>query len=355
MIKKVIIGLFWSMILLVYHGFQWLIFPMRFLSLQVYNRMDNFLLFVLSGLIVWWCQVVIGLKIVFHDDEKFNDFEMHDNQLVISNHVSYTDWFSMFFVSYHCKSGKSNGLLRWIVKASVFKLPILGWCMKLRNFIGLERKASVDLSNLDSGIKLYFQKRLPTWLTIYPEGTFLDGTGNYLKVVESSNEVCKKSSTAPPMTHVLAPRYKGLYTIINSIDKCHAHRTHDKEDKYKFQNLLNLTMTFSGNGYDTAKSLALPLRKIPGGLDLLTGDGPKEIHIHRQLIQLDTIPRRNEDEFKTWLFEKWQEKNQLLINFEKQHNFTGKISHPIMQIWSWQIFVFTGILLTTSLFISKCI
>ena len=113
------------------------------------------------------------------------------------------------------------------------------------------------------------------------------------------------------------------------------------------QHLLNLTMTFVGNGYDTAKDLSLPAksRKIPGCLDLLIRDGPKELHIHRQLISLAQIPK-TEDEFKKWIFEKWYEKNQLLINFEKDRKFgTSKITStmPSVKTWSWQAVVFITI------------
>ena len=70
-----------------------------------------------------------------------------------------------------------------------------------------------------------------------------------------------------PLQYTLMPRWKGLSTILSSI--------HDQfSRKGRTTTIKDLTVAFTGRGWDSALPLTRKDRKLPTPFDLLTGNGP---------------------------------------------------------------------------------
>lgn len=321
LLNVIIVGQF-VMITIWYHLGQLCLLPLKSLPLlsllplvpqgsgnRIYSRVEDHLSYRFTSLVTWWCECVMGLRVSI---TKNVGREIRDQTIVLANHVAYADWFAMFFLGFY--AGRKNGQLRWIVKEDVLRLPILGWCMRCRDFIGIKRNFKDDFSALKHGILRYLKHKLNFWLVIYPEGTFVDGTGNHDKIVREAQEFCDREHI-PQMTHVLVPRYKGFDTISKTLEEQKA----DVTDRP----VLNVTIAFRGKGSnsnenDPSFDSTLPLirkdRHLPNPIHLLTGTGPKELHIHCE------VAKRDGRETKKWLYDIWQSKDKLLREFE----VTGK-------------------------------
>ncbi|KAL7424006.1 hypothetical protein Q5752_001591 [Cryptotrichosporon argae] len=119
-----------------------------------------------------------------------------DRLVVMANHQAYTDWMVLWILA--CYAGHARGIVI-LLKASLKRVPIVGWGMQFFNFIFLHRSWSADRANLtraltdlgraaksdnerrarsggrdragEASALLGKQPRSPLWLVIFPEGT----------------------------------------------------------------------------------------------------------------------------------------------------------------------------------------
>lgn len=226
-----------------------------------YARAGNFAFYIFTSLAIWWCERVMNVKVVItaEDVKVLRDAVGSDVsgklQLIVANHIAYADWFAMFFLSFHL--GGYNGLLRWIVKEGALKIPIAGWLMRLRNFIGLKRSFKDDFKPLQKGIEFYLKNSIDTWLTIYPEGTFVDGTAGCEEKIEQAKKFCNDKGI-DEYKYSLVPRWRGLSTIIDTL------QSNAVTGQVK---VLDLTMAFVGRGCNSTSHCLLSNAKY---LDHLT-------------------------------------------------------------------------------------
>ena len=84
----------------------------------------------------------------------------HGPAVIVANHQSLGDILVLF------------GLFRpykWVSKASVFKVPFLGWNMKLNGYVGLVRGDKDSIQKMMAECKVWLEKGVPVLL--FPEGT----------------------------------------------------------------------------------------------------------------------------------------------------------------------------------------
>src|SRR6185437_9428296 len=84
----------------------------------------------------------------------------HGPAVIVANHQSLGDILVLF------------GLFRpykWVSKASVFKVPFLGWNMKLNGYVGLVRGDKDSIARMMAECKAWLEKGVPVLL--FPEGT----------------------------------------------------------------------------------------------------------------------------------------------------------------------------------------
>lgn len=80
--------------------------------------------------------------------------------LLVSNHQSFMDMPLQTMLP--CK-------MKWISKKSLFKIPIMGWSMKLCGHISIDRKKRTSIKSLEHQMMPVMEQNIP--IMIFPEGT----------------------------------------------------------------------------------------------------------------------------------------------------------------------------------------
>ncbi|OWB75003.1 hypothetical protein B5S31_g4847 [[Candida] boidinii] len=250
--------------------------------------------------------------------EKLLISNLDSKAIIMANHQIYSDWLFLWWIAY-LNNCADNFYI--IMKDSLKKIPILGYGMENYNFIFLSRKwendqkimteqlNKINETNLNKDIKEDLKKN---WLLIFPEGTNMSDNRK-----EISDNFIKKNNYKL-LNQVLLPRVRGLYLSICTLSKTSNF-------------LYDFTIGYSGHkNYEFAQDI-FTLNNI-----YLFGKGPKEVHMHIRSFDIKKIPgiisidnesisedelNKNMNLFQDWLFERWQEKDQLLIDFYKNSKF----------------------------------
>lgn len=88
--------------------------------------------------------------------------------LLIANHRTEVDWMYLWDLAF--RKG-SLGCIKYVLKSSLMKLPILGWGFHVLEFISVERKWEIDESTMRQRLSTFTDPRDPLWLAVFPEGT----------------------------------------------------------------------------------------------------------------------------------------------------------------------------------------
>ena len=109
----------------------------------------------------WWSDAVIGLNPFW--DVKTSGLENIDHKrtyVVISNHQSMAD----IAVLYQTKMQ-----FKWVAKASLFKVPFIGWCLGLIKHIKLTRGDFASIKEIYRQASQWLRKDMS--VLFFPEGT----------------------------------------------------------------------------------------------------------------------------------------------------------------------------------------
>ena len=109
----------------------------------------------------WWSDAVIGLNPYF--DLKVSGLEHIDPKktyVIIANHQSLAD----IAVLYQTKMQ-----FKWVAKASLFKIPFIGWCLGLIKHIKLTRGDFTSIKKIYRQAGLWLEKDMS--VLFFPEGT----------------------------------------------------------------------------------------------------------------------------------------------------------------------------------------
>lgn len=109
----------------------------------------------------WWASSMIGLNPFWKIDVSgLENIDHKETYVVVANHQSLADIIVLY---------KAKMQFKWVAKDDLFKLPLVGWCLKLIKHIRLERG---DFSSIK---KIY--REAAEWLRsgmsvlFFPEGT----------------------------------------------------------------------------------------------------------------------------------------------------------------------------------------
>lgn len=89
-----------------------------------------------------------------------HNFKSGETYVIVSNHQSQLDILLGFLLFKHFK---------WVSKASMFKMPFVGWNMSLNRYIKLERGSTSGIKKMMKSCKKSLNKGNSVWL--FPEGT----------------------------------------------------------------------------------------------------------------------------------------------------------------------------------------
>jgi len=224
------------------------------------------------------------------------------HQILMSNHLIYTDWIYIWFVYWFFD--KSHTLVFFL--ANKFKyIPILGIGMQFFNFVFLQRNWSKDHKILHDAFN-FFKKNSnqDASFIIFPEGTVLcDSTLEVCqKYANKENEQDKTEKRKIKVNkNTLIPKSRGLYTIL--------------QEMFYIDTLIDFTIHYHpfSSGVNKYPYDLYPLDKI-----LFEDKGPEKIDIVVKSYHRSDVPGINSQEprddsidynnFNNWLLDNFTEK-----------------------------------------------
>jgi 1-acyl-sn-glycerol-3-phosphate acyltransferase len=109
----------------------------------------------------WWSDAVIGLNPYWN--LKVSGLEQIDHQktyVIIANHQSLADIVALY---------QTKMQFKWVAKASLFKVPFIGWCLSLIKHIKLTRGDFSSVKEIYHQASRWLQKDMS--VLFFPEGT----------------------------------------------------------------------------------------------------------------------------------------------------------------------------------------
>lgn len=231
---------------------------------------------------------------------------VQDKVLLLCNHRTRIDW--LFFMVLFGMVGR-NRSMHFVIKDTLAKCPIFGWCAQLFLCVFIARGRSVmDPNEIKKDAKpatqapdgaeqivrylRFFERSLPSpyAMCIFPEGT--DGSKRNFEL----HEEYAKSHGLPVCKYVLTPKSRGLIAILENMKNV------SKE------NIVEVTMGYK----DYVKD------EKPNEFSLfLASRPPKEVHIFLKQGKgyLDDKEQPRPEMIKAALFAEYEEKEKLLTNF----------------------------------------
>lgn len=109
----------------------------------------------------WWSDAVIGLNPFWN--VKASGLENIDHKktyVIIANHQSMADIVALY---------QTKMQFKWVAKASLFKIPFIGWCLSLIKHIKLTRGDFSSIKEIYQAASRWLQKDMS--VLFFPEGT----------------------------------------------------------------------------------------------------------------------------------------------------------------------------------------
>ena len=146
----------------------------------------------------WWFKSVLKIQFLIEDDQKIlSSLRSTDRPVIICNHQS---WFDVFLLQSLIST--HGPILKFLIKAELLWVPVLGWVCLVLNFPRLKR--SGDRATREQDLKIVQSAsasltETPGALLLFPEGTrFSEG---------------KKIAQNSPYTFLLKPKPGGFNVI----------------------------------------------------------------------------------------------------------------------------------------------
>lgn len=109
----------------------------------------------------WWSDAVIGLNPFWNVKVRgLENIDRNKTYVIIANHQSMAD----IAVLYQLKAQ-----FKWVAKASLFKLPFIGWCLSLIKHIKLTRGDFASIKEIYHQASQWLRKDMS--VLFFPEGT----------------------------------------------------------------------------------------------------------------------------------------------------------------------------------------
>ncbi|XVF36161.1 hypothetical protein REPUB_Repub19eG0034300 [Reevesia pubescens] len=137
---------------------------LRFFSIHLYRKATSFFFGLWLSLWPFLFEKINRTKVVFSGD----NVPQKERVLLIVNHRTEVDW--MYLWDLAMRKG-CLGYIKYILKSSLMKIPVLGWGFHILEFISVERKWETDENVMHQMLSTFKDPRDPLWLALFPEGT----------------------------------------------------------------------------------------------------------------------------------------------------------------------------------------
>lgn len=88
--------------------------------------------------------------------------------IIIANHQVDADW---WYIWQAARASRGAGNIKIVLKDQLKYLPVIGWGMRLFEFLFLRRSIDHDAVHITNYIDGLVHDDFPFWLVIFPEGT----------------------------------------------------------------------------------------------------------------------------------------------------------------------------------------
>lgn len=243
-----------------------------------------------------------------------DDLPKSESALVICNHLGF-DFLQLHQLAIRCGMGShirfvQKGVLKWI--------PI-NWTCYLNEHIFIEKGGGQAVATqVYEALRTFGIDRVPTWVVLFPEGTWVAGPRERW-IVERSHAYARKMGL-PVLKNVVTPRTMGFEAAVRGLI---AGAKASGEDVA----LYDLTMALS----DPAPSVVLGEEMPFSAMDFINGgrkkNCPQKVHLHIQRVPMgknaSELGRRVVEDPDGYLQDAFVKKNDLLDHFSEEHCFPG--------------------------------
>ncbi|RLN59685.1 hypothetical protein BBJ29_003648 [Phytophthora kernoviae] len=238
--------------------------------------------------------------------------------ILIANHQVDADWWYIWQAARHQQAA---GNIKIVLKDQLKYLPIIGWGMRLFQFLFLRRRIDEDEQHIKKYMDGLIQDDFPFWLVLFPEGTTI-----HQEYVTKSKAFGAREGR-PKFERVLLPRTTGMQIILDAVADA-------KPDIY------DLTLAFpSYSGevptYDMGYGRKIDT-EVPSMKTLLAGTAPAgRVALHSRKFSYDEAASN----LGAFLDARWQEKEERLNYFIEHQKFPGEDTEEIELSTSlWAVF-----------------
>ena len=109
----------------------------------------------------WWSDLLISLNPYWNlKVSGLENIDHHQTYVIIANHQSMADIVALY---------QTKMQFKWVAKASLFKVPFIGWCLSLIKHIKLNRGDFSSIKKIYQEASSWLQKDMS--VLFFPEGT----------------------------------------------------------------------------------------------------------------------------------------------------------------------------------------
>ena len=280
--------------------------PLHRLHPPAWYYVANSIWCVMWAISVLYVEVFGGLQVVLYGEVPLPG----EMLLITPNHLSDLDWVVVLGLAARCDALAG---LRFIMKASLAKLPVLGWGLALHHSVFIrsrpegramsispsERALTVsrDTETIASTVRSLTTRHgcgQCCWIVLYAEGTRLTPE-QHKRALDYAREHGKAS-----YKYLLQPRVKGLSAVLHGA-------------RQRITHTLDLTVAYEGFAAECERNVR------PAGLmDGVIRD--TRVHV---LIRRVALPGQSEDA-QAWLHALWAEKERALARWEHDGSFEAE-------------------------------
>jgi 1-acyl-sn-glycerol-3-phosphate acyltransferase len=240
-----------------------------------------------------WCvtgaELAYGVRVIFSGD----DVPMRENALLIANHQQMPD---IPAIMKFCKTKDRLGDMKYFVKKQLKKVPGMGWGMQFLDCLFIDRDWASDREQIRNTFDRLVSGKVPVHLVSFVEGTRLT-----LPKLEAAQAYARESGLPIPR-HTLVPRSKGFAASVGGL-RSHIGAVYD------------LTIAYE-------KGVPTLWQYIKGLV--------RRIHVHVRRFPIHDMPS-TENELRTWLLTRWEEKNDLLDHYYATGAFPNRLASPTVE------------------------
>lgn len=191
----------------------------------------------------------------------------------------------------------------FVCEASIQFMPLIGWYRKIvADDIFVSRSFKQDALTIQENIEEFHNADERRMLFLSPEGAVVDFGQKDVEYMYACRKFCLDHGYQP-LDYILTPRYKGSMCLLQQVQKCSGP-------------VISVCIAYVRDGQLLNCRLLSPDRVVADIYTLNQGVGGSPVDIYIHLKRGDTTQARNDA--KTFMMENYSEKNQLMMEWDRQ-------------------------------------